>query len=104
MNEITSKSDTTTEFITEIRDAFKEQREALNLNVRELGAKANVSYTVIYDLESNNKLPKIETLIKLAEALDYSVTIKKAHDNDNFIIYGLKIKNDDKSKRGKNND
>ena len=25
MNEITSKSDTTTEFITEIRDAFKEQ-------------------------------------------------------------------------------
>ena len=46
MNEITSKSDTTTEFITEIRDAFKEQREALNLNVRELGAKANVSYTL----------------------------------------------------------
>ena len=86
MNEITSKSDTTTEFITEIRDAFKEQREALNLNVRELGAKANVSYTVIYDLESNNKLPKIETLIKLAEALGYSVTIKKAHDKETNVI------------------
>ena len=86
MNEITSKSDTTTEFITEIRDAFKEQREALNLNVRELGAKANVSYTVIYDLESNNKLPKIETLIKLAEALGYSVTIKKAHDKETNAI------------------
>lgn len=77
-----SKSDTTKEFIKEIRDAFASQREALGLNVRELGAKADVSYTVIYDLEGNNKLPKVETLIKLAEALNYSVTVKKATDEE----------------------
>ena len=73
-------SDTTNEVKGEIRDFFQRERERKNLNVRDLGALADVSYTVIYDLEKRNILPKIETLIKLANALGFNVSIKNSHD------------------------
>ena len=44
-------------------------RKQHNLTVRELGVSADVSYTVIYDLENFRVLPKVETIIKLANAL-----------------------------------
>lgn len=76
MPDINSSSDTSNEVKGEIREFFTERREALNLNVRELGERAGVSYTVIYDLEKRSILPKIETLLKLAEALGLTVNIK----------------------------
>ena len=51
MPDINSNSDTNNEVKGELREFFTERREALNLNVRELGERAGVSYTVIYDLE-----------------------------------------------------
>lgn len=80
MPDINSKSDSINEVKGEIKEFFTKRREALNLNVRELGERAGVSYTVIYDLEKRLVLPKIETLLKLAEALGLSVQIKRSQD------------------------
>ena len=67
----------------EITDFFIKRRESLNLSVRELGKKADVSYTVIYDLEKRSIMPKVETILKLAEALELFVDIK--HNNDEIL-------------------
>ena len=54
---------------------FTTKRESLNLSVRELGKKADVSYTVIYDFEKRGVLPKIGTLLKIAESLGLSTEV-----------------------------
>ena len=72
---------------------FSDRRNKLNLSVRELGKLADVSYTVIYDFEQRNVLPKMETLIKMAKALKLYVDIKKREEgllltftpNEDFI-------------------
>lgn len=72
----------------EITTFFTKRRENLNLNVRELGKMADVSYTVIYDLEKRSILPKLETLLKLAEALGLVVDVKRNDDKTlpNFCL------------------
>ena len=54
---------------------IKMARFEANLSVHKLAAKANVSYTVIYDLENKNVLPKFDTINKLAKALNLVVDI-----------------------------
>ncbi len=70
-------SDTNEEVTWAFKELFTKKRKELNLSVRELGAKAGVSYTVIYDFEQRSVLPKIDTLIKLANALNFYVCIKR---------------------------
>lgn len=67
----------------ELQELFSQKRVQLNMSVRELGAKANVSYTVIYDLEKRGILPKMDTLLKLAHALGFSIIIKQVNSSDN---------------------
>ena len=77
-----------------VADLIKNRREELGLSPRKLGEKAKVSYTVIYDLEKRYVIPRIETLVKLAEALDmevegisFNVLSRKEEDiNDSFSI------------------
>lgn len=61
--------------IYNLKEALVARREELGLSVRELGKKANVSYTVIYDFEIRGIVPKIETLFKLAETLGLELNI-----------------------------
>ena len=75
-------SDTYNEVSAEINNLFSAKRISMNLTVRELGEKAGVSYTVIYDLEKRNILPKVETLLKIANALNFSVEIKHFNQNE----------------------
>lgn len=79
---INSKSDTNNEIKWVFQELFTEKREELGLSVRELGAKAEVSYTVIYDLEQRGVLPKMETILKLAKALGFIVNIKKMKNKE----------------------
>lgn len=87
-----------------LSNLFKNRREELNLTPKELGKKAGVSYTVIYDLEKRFIIPKIETISKLAEALDiefdglqFTPLLRKAEDiedsfkiiKDNLVILGF---------------
>ena len=60
---------------------IKYEREEANLSVRELGKKAGVSYTVIYEMENKNVLPKLETINKLALALGFCVEIQQINRN-----------------------
>lgn len=61
---------------------IKYEREQANLSVRELGKKAGVSYTVIYEMENKNVLPKLETINKLALALGFYVDIRQINRNE----------------------
>lgn len=76
MNEIILKSDTGNEVVWGFRKFLTDKRNEQGLSVRQLGAKAGVSYTVIYDLEQRNVLPKMDTLVKIANALGYIADIK----------------------------
>lgn len=59
-----------------IINTLKSKRKNKKLSVRELGKIANVSYTVIYDMENKGVLPKFETLEKLTKALELKITYK----------------------------
>ena len=63
----------TFEVTWEFQKYLSDRRKELKLSVRDLGKRANVSYTVIYDLEQRAILPKMETLVKLAKALNLSI-------------------------------
>ena len=58
-----------------LRESFINKRKELGLTVRELGKKAGVSYTVIYDFEKRSIVPKVETLFKLADSLNLNLNI-----------------------------
>ena len=80
-------SDTYNDVSAEINNLFSTKRNLMNMTVRELGEKAGVSYTVIYDLEKRNILPKVETLLKIANALNFAVEIKHLNQNDSKAFY-----------------
>lgn len=61
--------------IYNLKEALVAKREELGLSVKELGRRANVSYTVIYDFEIRGIVPKIETLFKLADTLGLELNI-----------------------------
>lgn len=69
-------------FVASFVNLIRYEREKANLSVRELGKKAGVSYTVIYEMENRNVLPKLETINKLAKALGFYVDIKKIDRNE----------------------
>ena len=64
----------------ELMQLLSERRVKKAITVRELGKRADVSYTVIYDFEQRSVLPKVETIIKLAEALDFEILCEKTKD------------------------
>lgn len=61
-------------------------REQNNISLRKLYSLTNISIAVLSDIENGIKLPRIETLIKLALALniplDYLFGNKFVHDNE----------------------
>lgn len=61
--------------IYDLKTTLTTRREELGLSVKELGKKAGVSYTVIYDFEIRGIIPKIETLFKLTEVLNLDLYI-----------------------------
>ena len=68
-----------------LKNFLSEKRKNLNLSVRELGKRAGVSYTVIYDFEERGILPKIETLLKMADTLKVDIN-SVDYSTGNFII------------------
>lgn len=80
------RPDTSEDVTWGFMNVFSERRKELNLSVRELGEKANVSYTVIYDLEQRYTLPKMETLLKIATALGFYVDIKYSQGELNLTF------------------
>ncbi len=85
-NIIKKLSDDYVRIAAEYSNLFSQKRQDKNLTVRELGEKAGVSYTVIYDLEKRNMLPKVETLLKIAEALDFIVDVKRSIAGESAVI------------------
>lgn len=51
------------------------KRNKKNITIRELNKITGVSIGVISDLENAKSMPRIETLIKLAEALEISLSL-----------------------------
>ena len=45
-------------------------RQASNMTVKQLGERAGISYTVVYDMEIRNILPKVETIVKLCNVFN----------------------------------
>ena len=64
---------------------MSKKRKELGLSVKELGKKANISYTVIYDLEIRKICPKINTLIKLLETLGFDVNCQSTENG--FVLW-----------------
>ena len=57
-----------------LSENIKKYRNKLGLTQEALARKANISYNTIIKLESKGiKDPRMETLIKLAKALDVSI-------------------------------
>ena len=51
------------------------KRNEKNITIRELNKITGVSIGVISDLENAKSMPRVETLIKLAEALEISLSL-----------------------------
>ena len=69
----------------EFADLVSKKRKELGLSVRDLGEKANVSYTALYDFEIRKVFPRINTLIKLLETLWFDVNCQST--GDGFILW-----------------
>lgn len=69
----------------EFADFVSKKRKELGLSVRDLGEKANVSYTALYDFEIRKVFPRINTLIKLLETLGFDVNCQST--GDGFILW-----------------
>ena len=65
---------------------IQDEMATLNLSPRELGAKTKVSYTVIYDFIKRGIIPKVDTLLKLAEGLNLSVNITASSESLSITI------------------
>ena len=58
------------ELQTRIATNLSKLRQASNMTVRQLSERAGVSYTVIYDMEIRNVIPKVETLVKICNVFN----------------------------------
>ena len=74
-----------------LKETMIKKREKLGLTVRELGVKSGVSYTVIYDFEIRGIIPKLETLLKIANSLDLSLKITLNNGSSNEMITPSKM-------------
>jgi len=52
----------------------RELRTEQKLSMKELAARAGTSYSTVSRLETNNIYPRVETLVRIATALDASVS------------------------------
>ena len=75
----------------EVAEFVSKKRKELGLSVKELGKKANISYTVIYDLEIRKICPKINTLIKLLETLGFDVNCQSTKGGFTFCAHPKSI-------------
>lgn len=58
------------ELQTRIVTNLMKLRQASNMTVKQLSERACVSYTVIYDMEVRNIIPKLSTLVKLCNVFN----------------------------------
>lgn len=52
----------------------KKVRKEKNISIAELSLKSNISISHIYDIEKNMKIPSLYIAIRLAKALNVSIT------------------------------
>jgi transcriptional regulator with XRE-family HTH domain len=62
-------------FFTRIADQVVEQRLARGLSQQELAALCNTTQSAIARLESGGRPPKIDTLLRIADALDCELEV-----------------------------
>lgn len=65
---------------------LRKRRAELHLTQEELAAKAGTSQNHYSNIESGNRIPKIETLANIAKALDLRIEQLLLDDNENFIF------------------
>ena len=53
---------------------LKQVREEKNVTIKKLAEKSGVSKSHISDIEKNYKMPSLIVMVKIAKALDVSVT------------------------------
>jgi ribosome-binding protein aMBF1 (putative translation factor) len=63
-------------FFAQIADQVARQRAARNLSQRELAALVGTTQSAIARLEAGGRPPRIDTLIRIAEALDCELTVE----------------------------
>ena len=68
-----------------VGDRIKESRKKNGLSQKELGQKLNISQQMIAQLENSSAMPKIDTLQKIADALNIPLT---------YLLYGSIISPD----------
>lgn len=61
--------------LNQIGAFFANKRNEKNITIRELNKITGVSIGVISDLENAKSMPRVETIIKLAEALEISLSL-----------------------------
>ena len=86
LKSVQTENNKTDELLWHLCKITQDRMTALNLSARELGAKTNVSYTVIYDFIKRGIIPKVDTLMKLAEGLGLNVRIVPNKDSLNITI------------------
>lgn len=57
-----------------LAEKIKSAREGLGLTQTRLAEKANIAQSIISDVEQGGRMPRIDTLIKIAKALDTTVS------------------------------
>lgn len=92
-----------------IGERIKEARKEAHFTQKALGKKLGVSAAMIAQYENGTRTPKVNTLIRIADALDVSIVslfdnttwdipiedmgeLKRALQTDNKSMYGLKEK------------
>ncbi len=65
---------------------LRKKRAELHLTQEELAAKAGTSQNHYSNIESGNKIPKIETLANIAKALGLRMEQLLLDDDSNFIF------------------
>ena len=68
-----------------VGDRIKESRKKNGLSQKELGQKLNISQQMIAQVENSSAMPKIDTLQKIADALNIPLT---------YLLYGSIISPD----------
>jgi ribosome-binding protein aMBF1 (putative translation factor) len=63
-------------FFAQIADQVVAQRTARNLSQRELAGLVGTTQSAIARLEAGGRPPRIDTLLKIAEALDCELTVE----------------------------
>jgi transcriptional regulator with XRE-family HTH domain len=63
-------------FFTQIANQVVERRKALGLSQAELAARCDTTQSAIARLESGGRPPRIDTLLRIADALDCELSVE----------------------------